>query len=234
LVTSALIGSALRRQHPPAPLLIVKRPFQPTSNVRERVERWVPPTPAWAWAHTLIDRLFGRRQPINLDVEAFEFRGAFATRQLEVELGRPSSSLMREGLFVWFLTYGEVTALRVRLENEPNLTGYRSRVSTADGIGAALFMGNSVVLSGVTNQVGIQEDYFPRVGPGGLDLFTSLQISQQATNNPNHFEPDQPAVFVRTNADLAVRLQIPSRRSVFLLKRDSLGGKSAGLVLELR
>jgi hypothetical protein len=218
----------------PEPLVVLKPPFSPPISLRDRIGSFIPRGGSWAWADRTLDKLFGRRRPLTLDAEAFAFKGAYTTRQLELELGRPSYALAHEGFAVWFLSWRELNDLRVRLENEPLCTGYRSRVSTAEGITASLFMGESVVLNGVTNNVGIAEAYFPRFGANGLDLFTSLLVSQLATNVPEHFVPNQPARFIQTNADFALRMQIPDRRAVFLLKRDSLNGKSAALVLEPR
>jgi hypothetical protein len=236
LMASAVIVAMLFRRPEPDLILLVRRPFSAPASLRDRVERWIPQNRRFGWAHRALDIFLGRRIPVNLDIEAFAFPGAFSTSPIELGLGRPSGLIRRDGLTLWLLSSDEVNTLRVRLENNPARVCYRSRVSTADGIGAGLFMGSSLVLEGGTNQIGIQEEFLPLTGRRGLDLFASLRVSQVISNDPSHFDPTRAAVFVRTNADFAVRLQLPYGRAAFVLKRDPLveDGTSSGLVLEPR
>jgi hypothetical protein len=174
----------------------------------------------------------GQRRTANFDAEAFTFNDAFSTRQVELDLGRPAFSIQTNGLAVWFLDAVEITLLRVRLEQESLGTSFRSRVATAEGVAAQMSAGYGVVLNGATNQVGLTEDYFSRTGSAGTDLFVSILFSEVVTNKPDHFEVNRPAVFIRTNIDFSVRIQVPNRRGIFLVHRDSIAGKSAGLILD--
>jgi hypothetical protein len=230
LVFSAVMFHSLQGKPTPAPLVALVQPFYPPISARDRIESWLPLTPRWAWTHKVVETLFGKRIPVNVDSEAFVFDGAFNAKASELELGPASYSTGDGGLTVWFLTNGEIKALRSRLETAGLGRAYRCRINTADGIGATLFMGESVALSGATNQVGVAQSYLPLVKATGTDLFTSTCVSEVRTNESLGGE----SRFIHTNADFAVRIQIPPRRGIFLLKRESLvgGGRSAGVVLD--
>lgn len=109
-----------------------------------------------------------------------------------------------------------------------------SRVSTADGIGATLFSGQTMVLQGATNQVGLQTEYYAAVHPTRTDLFLSAFLSELVTNEPGGSEAG--VVDVATNLDLAARLQVPRGCGVVLLTRSEPPAdvRGAGLVLEVR
>jgi hypothetical protein len=230
VVFSAVMFHSVQGKPTPAPLVAVVQPFYPPLRARDRIESWLPFTPRWAWTHTVVDTLFGKRTPVNVDSEAFVFDGAFNDKANELELGRPSYSTGDGGLTVWFLTNGEIKALRSRLETAGLGRAFRCRINTADGIGATLFMGESVVLSGVTNQVGVAQSYLPLVKATGTDLFTSTCVSEVRTNDSLGGESRS----IHTNADFAVRIQIPPRLGIFMLKREppADGRRSAGVVLD--
>jgi hypothetical protein len=175
--------------------------------------------------------VFGKRRLVNLDAESFAFDRAFSSRGVELELG-PPAFVSRTDASVWFLTYAEIAKLRARLESAALGSSYRCRVNTADGVGAAVFVGSSIVLNGQTNQLGIHQNYYALVGSSRTDLYLSIQLSEIKTNLAPRLELAQPTVFIETNVDLAVRIQVPARRGVFLVKRQMLEGRSAGLVLD--
>jgi hypothetical protein len=230
VVCSVVMFWTLHGKPTPAPLVALAQPFYPPVRARDKIESWLPFTPRWAWAHKVVDTLFGKRTPVNVDSEAFVFDGAFNAKATELELGHPSYSTGDGGLTVWFLTSGGIKALRNRLETAGLGKAYRCRISTADGIGATLFMGESVILRGATNQVGVAQSYLPLVKATGTDLFTSTCVSEVRTNESFGGE----SRFIHTNADFAVRIQIPPRCGIFLLKRESVveGRRNAGVVLD--
>jgi hypothetical protein len=218
----------------PAPLLLLQRPFSPSVRLRDKVESRIPNTASWGWAHNLVSTIFGKRSPVNLDAESFSFRDAFSSRPIEIELGPPAFATRGDKMSVWFLTYGEITSLRARLESAALGSSYRCRVNTADGVGATVFVGSSEILNNVTNQVGVHHEYYPLSKPNGTDLFVSVGVSRLETNVSPSLDGTRPSLYIETNVDLAVRIQIPARKGVFLLQRETLakGGHSAALVLD--
>jgi hypothetical protein len=229
LVCCAAISRSLRRNPEPAVLIALPHSFKTPTRTRDQIESWLPLTPRWAWSHTVIDRLFGKRKPVNVNAETFVFDASFSTETKE--LGRPSFSTDDGRLSVWFLTTGEIIALRKRLEAAPaGHESYRCRIATADGIAASLFMGESVVLNGQTNPVGVAQSFLPLVNPTGTDLFTSACISAVLTND----SPAGQRIVIQTNTEFAARIQVPAQRGIFFLQRDppAQSGKSTGLMLD--
>jgi len=229
LVCSGVILRSLRGKPAPPPLMALGQPFYPPLRARDRIESWLPLTARWAWTHKLADTLFGKRAPVNVNAETFVFDAPLNTEATEVELGRPSFSTDDGRLAVWFLSNVEITALRKRLETaRAGHESYRCRISTADGIAASLFMGESVVLNGQTNPVGVAQSFLPLVNPTGTDLFTSACISAVTTND----SPAGQRIFIQTNAEFSARIQVPAQRGIFFLQREPQRGKSTGLMLD--
>jgi len=134
-----------------------------------------------------------------------------------MQLGRPSFSTDDGRMSVWFLTNAEIAALRTRLEAaRTGHESYRCRISTADGITASLFMGESVVVNCQTNPVGVTQSFLPLVNPTGTDLFTSACISALLTND----SPAGSRILIQTNADFAARIQVPAQHGIFFLQHD--------------
>src|SRR5947209_5775958 len=114
LVCSVAVFHSLYRNPEPAALIALPHSFRTPTRARDRIESWLPLTPRWAWSNTVVDALFGKRKPVNLNVETFVFDTPFSNEA--TELGRPSFSTDHGRLSVWFLTNAEIAALRARLE----------------------------------------------------------------------------------------------------------------------
>lgn len=229
IVCSAAIVHSLYRNPEPAALVALPHSFKTPMRARDRIESWLPLTSRWAWSHTLVDALFGKRKPVNLNIETFVFDPPFSSEA--TELGHPSFSTDDGRLSVWFLTNAEVAALRARLEAaRAGHESYRCRISTADGITASLFMGESVVVNGQTNPVGVAQSFFPLVNPTGTDLFTSACISAVLTNDL----PAGKRIIIQTNAEFAARIQVPAQHGLFFLQRETEAhrAKSTALMLD--
>ena len=199
-------------------------------RARDQVEHWLPRTAGWAWSHTVMDTIFGNRKPVNVNAEIIVFDQSSNTAPLDLGLGKPTSSLDEGRLSVWFLSTNGTAELRHRLAIASPGQTYQCRITTADGIAATLFMGESLVLNGVTNQVGVAETYLPLVDTKHVELFASGYICEAATN----LSPWGTQIGIRTNGEFAARIQIPLQRGVFLLQRHQKAGvvTSTGLMLD--
>jgi hypothetical protein len=106
-------------------------------------------------------------------------------------------------------------------------------VSTADGIAATLFTGQTTIVEGSTNQVGLETQFYVAVHPARLDLLLSALFSEIVTNKHDELEAFTGIV---TNLDIAARLQVPKGQGVVLVTRSgtNLAARAAGLLLEAR
>lgn len=231
LILCVLLFRGLAHQHPLEPIVVLHRPIAPPISLRDRVQGSIPRT--LGWAHRLADRLFGARKPVNLNAAVFAV-GEAAVAQLE-ELARGQSArATSNGPTVWFLETADVKKLRARLEAGGTNQVCYGRITTADGIGAGLFMGQTVVANGSTNQVGLQTSYFARVGQERTDLFAEVMLSEAVTNELQEASRNRSDVCIKTNANIAVRLQVPKGKGVFLLQgpAEKKSEMRAGFILE--
>ena len=218
-----------RSATPPAPVVLLTRPFSPPVLFRDKVLRWIPPGAGWNWARALA---LNHRKAVNFQTEVFTVRSPMDTGELG--LGAPIFS-NATGVQVWFVKGNALKQIRQHLNASPAVRGFMgSRVSTADGIGATLFSGQTLVLQGATNQVGLQTEYYAAVHPSRTDLFLGAFLSELVTNEPGATVTS--GIGVVTNLDLAARLQVPRGCGVVLLTRSEppANVRGAGLVLEVR
>lgn len=211
----------------PARFLVLHRPFRTPVSWRDRFVQWTPATPSWAWMWRLGDKLFGQRKPVNIYGEIVMFPGSTDSVMLAAQvLGKPGF-LGQNGLNIWLVQEGELNSLRERLKQTPGSHFVtRPRISTADGVGASLFTGESISLNGAANDVGLKVGCFARVHKESTDLFVDVTYSEALTNQGAITDDARPiaSVSIQTNLDVAARLQIPKGSGVVLLKRTSGGG----------
>jgi hypothetical protein len=194
------------------------------------IYRFVPATASWAWFWRAHDAVCGKRKPVNLFFEILSLDTEPDPASI-LPLVAPTFS-DTNGLRVWLMGVEDMKALRRRLESAPGTEVVnRPRVFTADEIRASMFTGNSLKLDGISRQVGLDVDYYPRVHRTSTDLIAMATLSEAITNVA---DPKLPPVFVRTNLDLALRLQIPKGDGVFLLdaRPREAGRKQMALLLD--
>ena len=214
---------------PPAPVLVLSLARIPTP-LTDYIYRFVPATPSWAWFWRAHDAVCGKRKPVNLCSEILALNPEPDPASF-LPLGTPTFS-GSNGLRVWLVGVEDLKRLRQRLEDAPGSEVInRPRVGAADEIHASMFTGSSLTLNGTSRQVGLNVDYYPRVHRTSTDLIAMATLSEAVTNFTN---PRLPPVFVRTNLDLALRLQIPKGDGVFLLdtRRAQAGGKRIAWLLD--
>jgi hypothetical protein len=215
LLACGLSGIALfSGKEKPAPVMLLREPYSTPLRLRDWIGRWTPRS--WSWAFRIEDAIFGRRPVVNLSTQFFRFSEGAVKPASEFGLGPPGFSDVG-GLQVWLPQASELKSLRKRLEQNGTELLSHPRITTAEGASACLFMGESIPVDGVTNQVGVEAAYFARVHPERTDLFASLRISALLTNHPSLSEPKPPVISVQTNLNVAARLQIPKGCGVFMI-----------------
>ncbi|HEY5909348.1 MAG TPA: hypothetical protein VJA21_01955 [Verrucomicrobiae bacterium] len=228
-------GFILLRPSSPAPVVVLSRPYLTPSLMRDRLVRWVPATASWAWVPRLEDAILGRRKPVNIfaDVVALPHSGRTAIALLPPNATTYSNA---SGLRLSFIRAEELKSLRERLKQTPGASFVsHPRISTADGIGATLFVGQAVPLNGRTNHVGLSLDCYPLVHRRSTDLFTAVMFSEIITNDAiSAGGAIAPTVSVRTNLDLAARLQVPKGHGVLFFRASPGEGidKTFGLLID--
>jgi hypothetical protein len=224
----------LLREPAPAPVVILGRSFSRPLLLRDRLGTWIPASPSFNWARRLEDALLGRRKPVNIFAELFSLPHSDITKASELGLGPPRFSSSND-LSVWFLRDDELRTLHKRLDHLPGVEDIsRPRIATGEGVEASLFVGQSALINGATNRVGLEAGFFPRVRRDLTDVFASVHFTEIVTNTAKPPAGRWPVLSIQTNLDLAIRLQIPKGSGVLLLNGGPMdaNGKRVGIILD--
>lgn len=226
LLTGVATGLFLSLRAPkPPPFMILHHPLRWPVPLRDRLARWIPVTPAWAWAWHVEEAVFGKRKPLTLYAQVVSLADPFRGTLSSLSLGPPSVS-DTNGLQVWLLGAGRVKALHKRFNTTPGVALLsRPGISTADGMRCRLFQGNSIPFAGSTNQVGLTFECLPRVRPGFTNLMACVTLSELETNlaAAHAGSPPLTLISLQTNLDAALRVQVPKGSGVFLFDPSSRG-----------
>ena len=217
----------------PAPFLVLRQPYHMPLPLRDRLTRWIPATPHWAWAWRLQEAVFGKRKPVNLSAEIVSLADSSRPTPSSLALG-PASFSHTNGLQVWLLSLDQLKALREHLKQSPGMERLsHPRISTGDGSECGLFVGQSFPLIGLTNQVGLSLDCCARVHADYTDLMACITYSELATNEAV-VPGGASLVSIHTNLDTALRLRIPKGNGIFLFDRNARdsGRKTIGVILD--
>jgi hypothetical protein len=233
LICLAVFLVLLLRPSTPAPFLILQPPFSRPLLLRDRIGSLLP----WPAVWRVEDALFGKRKPVNFFASVVSLSDpAITDLGSTLALGNPTFA-DPTGLQVWLLGTADIQSVRQRFKQTSGVDCLNNpRISTADGVGASLFTGESIVLKGITNDIGLKVNCFPRVRSNSTDLFAMITLSEVFTNQTvvagALFTTN--SVSIRTNLDIAVRLQIPKGSGVLLIKasRDSSTRKTFGVILD--
>jgi len=181
--------------------------------------RRLVPRAAWLWLWRLKTTLAGTPRVVDLSASALELaewsEAQENSRLAAKVLGQPDLA-GTNGLQVWLLDEARLKALQQELSRVPGFTGHQSRITTADGSEAMIFMGSSVSVGGVTNQVGLAALFLPRVRDNLLDLTTAMSFSEAVPSVP------------------AVRLRLPADGGAFLLQTNPTETRYYGFLLSAR
>ena len=225
------------RQSKPPPFFVLQHPFSRPLPLRDRLVQWIPATSSWSWVPHLEDIVLGRRKPINVFADIIALQNSDGQiLPSSLALGKPSFTATN-GLQVWLLGDRELRSLRDCLKRTPGTDFLnRPRISTADGVEASMFVGESISLNGSTNEVGLKAAFFPRVRSDSTDLFAVISLSELVTNQtggPNALMATS-AVSIQTNMHIAARVQVPKGSGLLLLDGNPVGAarKRFGALIE--
>lgn len=212
----------------PVPVMLLSKPVSIPISLRDRIARWVPAGNSWNWARKLV---FGRRKIVSLSTQVFKLGKQADARAALASLGPPVFA-EATGPTVWFLQGKQLKDLRSQLKQEAGIDNVNgARITTAEGMGASLFSGESAVLNGSTNQVGLEIQYFAKTRGEHLELLASVLLSEVVSNSMS--ASVTPAVFIRTNLDVALRMQLPKAHGMFLLSNAGNDPESRRIAVTL-
>jgi len=219
---AAILFLAHLRPAPPPPFAVLQRPFQLPISFRDRVDRFIPSKTGWRWAWNVEQRLFGARKPVFVQANIVSFADPPPTLVSNLALGPPNFS-DSGGLSVWLMPSNQLSILRGNFKQAGARTVSQPRVSTAEGLLASLFIGQSLPSGSSTCQVGLQFDCGARFRRDSSDLLTHIFFSELVTNENDGSNGYAPSLTVtpQTNIDMALRLQVPKGRGVFFLDQSS-------------
>jgi len=130
-----------------------------------------------------------------------------------------------DGLQVWILSDGELQRLDQQIQKLPGTEPVsRPRIQTASGVPASFFVGQTVLLDGLNQAVGLSLQCLPRLHQDSIDFTSTLAFTEavaERTNAPGSGFAETPAS-IRTNLAVRSRVQIPKGSGVFIL---SLGAR---------
>jgi hypothetical protein len=218
-VAAALV--ALSQRPAPAPVRLLVAPYQFPLPFRERVDRWIPPKPSWAWARHLEDLVFGRRKPVIISAQVVSLADISPAALSGLSLGSPTFTATN-GLQVWLLDAAALKLTRQRLDKEPGFALVaRPTISAADGSECLVSTGQTVPINGSTS-VGLSLRCLARLHSSLIDLTTAITYSELVDNDAAVAGSNAPPpLTIQTNLDAALRLRIPKGRGVVVLDPGS-------------
>jgi hypothetical protein len=200
----------------PEPVACAKRPL---------LDRIVPYS--WGWFWRFKQAVFSGPRAVNLEASIISFAPNVELNRSNLNLGEPAY-VATNGIQVWVMGEPDLKQLSGACLKVPGAQALaKPRISTADAIGASLFCGETLVLNGATNSVGVSFDSYPRVQREVTDLMAKLLISETSTNGPS--------LSVRTNMDITARIQLQRGKGFFLLDAGTnSGAKPIGVLVSVK
>jgi len=208
---------------PPAPVIVMPLPYRIPPQKLSLFDTWVPQKPGWAWLWRLKSLIVGLQKHIHITATFIDLTNSGESFLTNAALAKPQFT-NTNGLRVWLLGDKELTALRRNLERTPGTDLLTSAgITTASGMEARLFSGNTIPINGFPTSVGLSVDLLPRARRDATDVTTIITFSEAVTNQPGATPgPSQTgAVSMQTNLAVAARIQVPKAMGVFLLDAGS-------------
>jgi hypothetical protein len=165
--------------------------------------------------------VFGARKPMLIQANIVSFADSPHTLLSNLAIGPPNFS-NTNGLCVWLLSSNQLSALRGNFKQAPgaNILS-KPRISTAEGIQADLFVGQSLPPGSPAKQVGLEFRCCARFRRNSSDLLTHISFSEFVTNENDGSASTPPfTTTLQTNIDTALRLQLPKGNGVFFLDQS--------------
>jgi hypothetical protein len=221
LVLTGLVAFFRPGDSPLVPVVVFSEAYQVPSPI-SLFARWIPTTPGWAWVWHLKEAVCGKIKPVNIDTDILTLSNTFAPT-----FGTPTfdgaGSLDATRLRVWLLDATDLKSFRQQLKSSSDVVFVNSpRMITGDGIGASMFVGETIVLNGATNETGVRVTFLTRVRHDLIDLTAAIGFVESVTN-------ETLAVALQTNLNVKARFQIPRGKGVFLLQSFPLQANQSAM-----
>jgi hypothetical protein len=112
----------------------------------------------------------------------------------------------------------------------------RPRIVTADGVRGGMFVGSSVLVQGISRNVGLDLSVYTLLRKSVTELSFTLVSADAVANSPSNSKGDQSdPVSIRTNLAVVARIQLPAGMGVLLMSKpnSSVGQRETTVILEL-
>ncbi|HEV8541717.1 MAG TPA: hypothetical protein VGR78_04945 [Verrucomicrobiae bacterium] len=184
------------------------------------------------WVYRLRDSLFGPRPSVTLQTVFFSLPQAPPDDVLK-ELFRQPVFSDAHGIKVWIADSRALKRLRAFLERaQGDRVEFAPKVTTGTGTPCSVFAGQSIALSGRTNDVGLDVRFLPTLSKISMELLMFASFTEFSTNFERGLSGSSNFISIRTNLALSAKLQIPRTSGVFLLSANqSADGRFTALML---
>ena len=173
---------------------------------------------ALAW----LKNMLGFKKEILLSASIVEFKSPLIFSGL---LMPPPEYSDTNGLQVWILKQSQLQSMRETMRESPAAQFISNpRIQTVNGIEGAVFVGQTVLVKGAPQEVGVGLRCLPRIRDGAIDLTSTLTFTEaQGTNLTS----------IKTNAAVRSQIQIPAGSGLFLLHSDDTAadGRITGVLI---
>lgn len=220
LMATCILG--FRSDNGPA-IVVASAPNRLPAPSEPLLTRVVPYS--WGWFWRFKQAVFGGPRAVNLEASIISFAPGLELARSNLNMGEPTY-VATNGIRLWVMTESDLKGLSGRCLKFAGAEALaKPRISTADAIGASLFCGETLVVNGVTNSVGVSFESYPRVHRAMTDLMTTLLVSEALTNGS--------VLSVRTNMDVSARVQLQHGNGFFLLDAGTnrSNGKPIGVIV---
>ncbi len=219
---------------PPASVIIMSRPYTIPATPIALLDRVMPSGPSWAWLWRMRYAIFGRIKTVNVNTSIIDFTGSDSS--VTKILPANPDFIGADGLRVWRLREHEVRGLRELFKEKPDQIVASSRMATGDKVECSLYCGNSVLVNGRQQPVGLSARVLPSIRKGTTDLTAVFSFSEAITNTAISIgdAAGAGAVSIQTNFDFGGRFQIPKETAglfVLPVAPVSTNQKLLGLLL---
>jgi hypothetical protein len=199
LLAGVLVVFVRSRSETPPSLVVYPTPFTIPTVSGPIPDRWIPQGQTWGWLWHLRYALLPRIKDIVLETTLWRVSGSFAIRPGELK-----PELSEKGLSVWILSESDLGLLQARMESATGVSIVsRPRVGTAEAIGSSVRIGDPSATGGVSVEL------LPRLNGRMVDLLATALVTTPGAGASGSS--------VRTNLDIAFRVQIPPLGGVFVV-----------------
>lgn len=209
LASTAIIALWMTRRDlpsPPAPVIIMSPPYVFSVPQISYLDRVMPVGPGWTWLWKIRYALLGKSPTIKLDTSIIDL--AALDDSVAGILPNAPEFTGAGGLRVWRVREKELRGLQELFKERPNQIVASSRIVTGDKGECSIHSGNTVLINGTQQPVGLNVRVLPLMRKATIDLAAVFSFSEAITNTT--IGADKAGLIViQTNFDLGGRFQLP-------------------------